>query len=233
MRCWQMAHDLESDGFAVLPGVARQHQLNELLALVMQAPRPIEHPSGVPFASRALLETVPRLNQTLQSTGITAIASAQLGLPAFPVDAIFLDKSVEANWTVPAHQDRVFPVADDSEGKHRIRDGVPYAEPDALTLGKLLALRIHFDPTDSTSGALCFVPGSHRDGVLSDAAIRRVPIAHFVPCPANVGDVVMMCPLTLHRSSPSQSQSHRRVLHVVYSTQPPSNGLNWRYVTNG
>jgi ectoine hydroxylase-related dioxygenase (phytanoyl-CoA dioxygenase family) len=164
----------------------------------------------------------------LQATGITALASARLGLPAFPVDAIFLDKSVEANWTVPAHQDRVLPVASDCEGKHRIRDGIPYAEPDAQTLSRLLALRIHFDSTDATSGALCFVPGSHRDGVLSDAAVSHVSLSSFIPCTAHAGDVILMRPLTLHRSSPSQGQGHRRVLHVVYAAYPPTLGLKWR-----
>jgi hypothetical protein len=43
-----------------------------------------------------------------------------------------------------------------------------------------------------------------------------------VPCTADVGDVLILRPLLLHRSSPSQGAGQRRVLHVVYGAQEPT-----------
>lgn len=111
---------------------------------------------------------------------------------------------------LPGHQDRIMPVDDDSRRKARIRDGFAYAEPDAHTLAQLVALRLHFDPTDADTGALCVVAGSHLSGVLSTAQIRDVPLESYAPCPAAPGDVLAMRPLLLHRSSPSRGEGVSR-----------------------
>jgi ectoine hydroxylase-related dioxygenase (phytanoyl-CoA dioxygenase family) len=151
-----------------------------------------------------------------------------LGADAFPVDALFFDKQEDANWAVPAHQDRQMPVATSSPGKVRARHGISYAEPQTETLAALLALRLHFDTTTAQSGALCLVPGSHRRGVLSSDDVLTVPPEQCVVCEASAGDVLMMRPLTLHRSASLVGSGQRRVLHVVYATAQPPDGLMWR-----
>lgn len=177
----------------------------------------LRHPSGVTFAARGLLEKVPALSAELETCGVNALAAAALGEAAVPIDAISFDKHADANWTVPAHQDRIVPVAESNASKRRVRDGVGYGEPARETLASLVALRIHFDATDGQTGALCLLPGSHLGGVLSAAEIQKIPLERFQPCPANAGDVLIMRPLLLHRSSPSRGDGHRRVLHVVYA----------------
>lgn len=142
-----------------------------------------------------------------------------LGDRAAPLDATFFDKHARANWTVPGHQDRIVAVAATTARKHRLRDGVAYAELDAITLAGLVALRIHFDPTDGETGALCVVPGSHLAGVMPSGQISNVPLDQYVPCAAGAGDVLILRPLLLHRSSPSRGEGQRRVLHLVYGTQ--------------
>ena len=142
-----------------------------------------------------------------------------LGNRAIPLDATFLDKHARANWTVPGHQDRVVAVATTTASKHRIRGGIAYAELDAKTLAGLVALRVHFDPTDGETGALCVVPGSHLNGVMPNGQILNVPLDQYVPCAAGAGDVLILRPLLLHRSSPSRGEGQRRVLHDVYGTQ--------------
>jgi hypothetical protein len=92
---------------------------------------------------------------------------------AFAASGLLLDKHARANWTVPGHQDRIVAVAATTARKHRIRDGIAYAELDAITLAGLVALRIHFDPTDGETGALCVVPGSHLNGVMPSAQPAR------------------------------------------------------------
>ena len=106
--------------------------------------------------------------------------------------------------------------------------GVAVSEASASTLARLLALRIHFDPADGDTGALFVLPGSHRGGILTPDQLRTVPLSAFVPCVADVGDVVLMRPLLLHRSPPSKGAGQRRVLHVVYATEQPDDGLRWQ-----
>lgn len=72
---------------------------------------------------------------------------------------------------------------------------------------------------DRETGALCVVPGSHLDGVMPSGQISDVPLDQYVPCAAGAGDVLILRPLLLHRSSPSRGEGQRRVLHVVYGTQ--------------
>ena len=147
---------------------------------------------------------------------------------AFPIDATFFDKQSRANWTVPAHQDRVLPVSETSQGIRRSRNGISYAEPRGEVLAQLLAVRIHFDPADANTGALALVPASHHAGVIPDAQVANIPLERYRPCCVAAGDVMLMRPLVLHRSSPSKGEGHRRVLHVVYATGEPGDRLKWR-----
>lgn len=211
-----------------LHGTSSSHQ-DGTVCCARQARRSLQGPSLIDRASvsrRAVFSG--RSNSYQSSCGLTALASRLLGHRAFPIDAMFFDKHAGANWTVPGHQDRLFPVSDDSSGKRRTRDGIAYAEPDRDTLADLLALRIHFDATDADTGALQVVPASHRNGVLTTAQILEVPVQRYVPCPAGPGDVLAMKPLLLHRSSPSKGTAQRRVLHVVYATRDPADGIRWR-----
>lgn len=220
--------ELERAGFLLVPKAIHDGAREELRAvdsaLVTSS---VQHRSGAAIAARGLLSKVPDLAALLDGGGVRALASSLLGAASFPIDAMYFDKHARANWTVPGHQDRVMAVADDSPQKGRVRDGVAYAEPTASVLANLLALRIHFDDTDGDTGALSVVPGSHRRGVLTAAQIREVPVAHYVPCAANAGDVLALRPLLLHRSSRSSGAGHRRVLHVVYAANGPGEGLHW------
>lgn len=121
------------------------------------------------------------------------------------------------------------PVLLDRDRKSRVaRDGVVVAEPSQATLARLLALRFHFDPTDAETGALFVLPSSHLRGVIDAEQVRALTLSSFVPCTAQPGDIMLMRPLLLHRSSPSSGDGHRRVLHVVYATEQPKDGLRWR-----
>jgi hypothetical protein len=222
--------ELENAGFELaLNVIARQARDDLLSATDMElVATSIHHRSGDPFAARGLLWKVGRLTALLESCGLTALASLLLGHRAFPIDATYFDKHARANWTVPGHQDRIFPVSDDSCRKRRVRDGIAYAEPDAGTLADLLALRVHFDETDTDTGALQVVPASHLNGVLTTVQILEIPVQRYIPCPAAPGDILAIRPLLLHRSSPFKGEGQRRVLHVVYATKDPADGIRWR-----
>lgn len=221
--------ELEAQGFVTMRGAVSAAQRLPLLGL-LDPDRLVgatKHRSGVVFAARHLMATVPVLRAELQACGIDALASSFLGASAFPVDATYFDKQSKANWAVPAHQDRVLPVLPDAKRSFRRAKGVAVSEPSTNTLARLVALRIHFDPTDGDTGALFVLPGSHRAGVLAPDQIKEVPLSSFVPCVAGVGDVIVIRPLLLHRSPPSKGVGQRRVLHVVYASEQPDDGLRW------
>lgn len=212
--------NLESAGYELKRATVGAECRGLLLGLTTPAAMSgaVHHRTGGAFAARGLLRKVPELRRQLEACGIDALASTVLGDRAVPIDATFFDKHARANWTVPGHQDRIMAIASTTKRKHRIRDGITYAELDAETLAGLVALRVHFDATDGDTGALCVVPGSHRNGILSNSQILEVPLERYVPCAAAAGDVLVLRPLLLHRSSPSRGDGQRRVLHVVYAT---------------
>lgn len=224
-----MLGELEERGFVLRRGVVPEPFRTRILAVCNPEgiPEALRYRSGVAFAARALLVAVPALEELLQEAGTTDLARSVLGARAFPIDAILFDKRVDANWTVPGHQDRSMPVADPVPPGGRLRGGVPYVQPSARVLAGLLALRIHFDPCGEDSGALQLVPGSHRLGVVSDHGLRDISLDRYETCSASPGDVLLMRPLVLHRSVPSKV-ARRRVLHVVYATDQPRDGYQWR-----
>jgi hypothetical protein len=187
------------------------------------------HPrSGVAYGLRGLLWSSRSLRPALEVAGIDRLADELLGARAFPIDAIYFDKTADANWTVPGHQDRLMPVAAGCVPATTIRGGIEYAEPSPATLAELIALRIHFDNVGVGAGALEVVPGSHRLGVLQVSSLREIPLADYRSCMASRGDVLAMRPLVLHRSGRRSADGRRRVLHVVYATKRPDEPLRWR-----
>ena len=183
-------------------------------------------------AARNLLWEQPGLPVALEYTGIDALASEVLGERATPVSAIFLDKTPGANWKVPGHQDLVVPVERqvDEPGftGWTTKRGTAHVQPPREVLEKLIAVRIHLDDAPAENGALAVVPGSHRRGVLGDADLGAIPPAAFTTCQAAAGDVLVMRPLLIHRSSPAVTPEHRRVLHVVYAADQPGREVRWK-----
>jgi hypothetical protein len=225
--------ELEANGFAIVPGAVGEAARQRLLSLLRPArlENAVRHRSGVVFACRHLLVHLPELAVELRRCGVNSLASQFIGKEAFPIDAVYFDKQSAANWAVPVHQDRVLPVATRSGDRHKTIRGVAVAEPSPATLTRLLALRIHFDPTDGENGALFVRPGSHTAGVLAPEHVQAAALTEFEPCLASAGDVLLMRPLLLHRSPPSRGEGQRRVLHVVYAAEQADNDLQWRSPT--
>ncbi len=211
------ADELSGHGFATVPSALDAEALARLLA-ACRFERGVTSRAGVVYAARYLLQQAPELELALAELGLHSLASEALGAPAAPIDATFFDKLASANWGVPAHQDRVHPVAEGGEGA-RQRGGVTVADLDASTLAAMVALRVHFDAADEGNGALSVLPGSHRRGLLDTEALRALARESFVPCCAEIGDVLLMRPLLVHRSPRSRTGSRRRVLHVVYGSR--------------
>jgi hypothetical protein len=183
-------------------------------------------------AARNLLWERAELRATLSYLRLDELASEALGEPAMPINLLLLDKTAEANWKVPGHQDRVLPVDAqvDEPGFEgwTTKQGVVHVEPPVAVLEKMVALRIHLDDCPASNGALAVIPGSHRGGKLGDAALAELPHDGYVPCEAAAGDVLVMRPLLVHRSSPAEAPTRRRVVHVVYAADHPGEKVRWK-----
>ena len=159
-------------------------------------------------------------------------ASQQLGCAVSPTKATYFDKTPDANWTVPWHQDLTITVNERHEidGFHhwRQKDGLWHVQPPISVLQNTIALRVHIDACPQENGPLRVIPGSHDDGVLTEEAIaQRVDATERIDLAVERGDVVAMAPLLLHSSLRARQPQHRRVLHLEYSSGALPVGLKW------
>lgn len=92
---------------------------------------------------------------------------------------------------------------------------------------QMLALRIHLDDASSTHGALRVIPGSHREGRLTNEQLRVRSSSNAVTCEALKGDVMIMRPLLIHASSACERPQHRRVIQIQYAGFDLPGGLRW------
>jgi hypothetical protein len=145
-------------------------------------------------------------------------------------------KSTTRNWAVPLHQDLSIPVAarvhDPWLRGWSEKEGGLYVQPPADLLQQLVALRLHVDDCRAEDGPLRVVPGSHRLGVLDDAALLQAAaharhVGAEAVCAAPRGSALVMRPLLLHGSSRATGTSARRVLHFVYGPRELPCGLSW------
>ena len=184
-------------------------------------------------ARRDLL-SLPVVREWLASDAVRALIEPHLGPGVFPVRGILFDKTATANWKVAWHQDRSIAVRERCEvagyGPWSVKDGVPHVQPPVAVLAGMLTLRLHLDDCDLDNGPLRVVPGSHRDGILSDTAIATaVAAGPVVNCCLPAGGVLLMRPLLLHASSAAMQPRHRRVIHVEFSADQLPEELSWAY----
>jgi hypothetical protein len=220
--------ELVESGFAVVDGLV---ETTALPALRAETDRLLGHAQRRGGARNVLDKS--DLLRDLARTGPPArLAAAVLGEQAQPTKLTVFDKSPQANWKVPWHQDLTIAVAARAEipgfGPWSTKEGVVHVQPPVEVLQQVLAIRLHLDDTPASNGALRVLPGSHRLGRLNDAqvdALRRDGAA--VVCPVAAGGAMLMSPLLLHASSAAVVPARRRVLHFEYSAAPLPGNLAW------
>lgn len=217
-----MDHDVERHGFAVASGVLdadEQRQLTTILGPVSSAGR------------RGLL-ALPAVARLARSLRVLALVRPHLPSEPVPVRAIYFDKSPEANWLVPWHQDLSLALRTRADvpgfGPWSTKDGIPHVQPPTELLQQMLTLRLHLDDADEFNGALRVLPGSHRLGRLSAQRIQQLRVEQpDLLCPVTAGGALLMRPLLLHASGRSTSSRHRRVLHIEYAAFALPDELQW------
>lgn len=163
---------------------------------------------------------------------LLSMAEKLLGGHVNFVRALFFDKTPEKNWSVAWHQDKTVTLNQHIElegwGPWSMKDGVRHVQPPAAVLNKMVTFRVHLDSADETNGCLKVIPGTHKYGILKQPEIDKIVRRKIaVPCVVEVGDAVVMRPHVLHSSCKAKQPSHRRVVHIEYSSHVLPAGILW------
>lgn len=147
---------------------------------------------------------------------------ANFGVDSKPVRMVSFNKSPEANWSVPWHQDRVIAVAKRRETSGYSnwvhKDGFWHCEPPFEILKSMIFVRVHFDACDKTNGAMSLALGSHQAALVDAVRAREIAEASEIEvCEAEAGDILVAKALILHRSSTAMKATSRRALRVDYA----------------
>lgn len=187
---------------------------------------------NVAFGVRNLLNIAPVIKDFANSESVNRLIKPFAGEKARIIRAIYFDKTPEANWKVPFHQDLTIAVKSRKEVEGftawTTKAGILHVQPPVSILENIVALRVHLDKTDEANGALRVVCGSHLFGRLNATEIRDMKNAQeIVTCNIEKGGAMLMRPLLLHASSSAINVSHRRVLHFEFSSEDLPRGLDW------
>jgi ectoine hydroxylase-related dioxygenase (phytanoyl-CoA dioxygenase family) len=155
-----------------------------------------------------------------------------IGRELVAVKATLFDKTVDSNWRVQWHQDRLIAIRERLDvvgyGPWSRKAGILHVEPPTSVLEQMLAVRVYLDQCGPEHGPLHVIPGSHEWGKLSDAEIpQRVAAGPGVEVLVPKGSLLLMRPLLLHASSQAIAADHRRVLHIEFAPAESISPLQW------
>jgi hypothetical protein len=228
-----IAQEVAAKGFAIVEVVLAPNEVGDLLSGLERLPDSESmRKHGSIFAVRNLFDVFPEILALAQSPQVRHLVDAILGVNSFPVRGILFDKTPNANWKVPWHQDVTIAVHATVEaegfGPWSMKAGVLHVQPPAHVLENMISLRLHLDNCDENNGALRVLPGSHLHGRIPEdrvAAIRAGATEYI--CEVGAGGALLMRPLLLHASSPSRLPQHRRVVHIDYASVDLPSGMCW------
>src|SRR4030095_767097 len=210
-----MQKETRDIGYSTFAGVL-SHQECDLIA------RRVKNASTMGRAGARNLMSNPVIADLAFDSRLLQLAADALGSKAQPFRATLFEKSGAANWHVLWHQDRALPMSRRFEsyewGPCTTKAGGLYALAPAWALKTVLALRVHLDASTLSNGPLQVIPNSHKDGVLSPAAIQRLMSTRAAEtCTVGRGGILAMRPLLLHSSTKARCDEPRRVIHIEYA----------------
>ncbi len=183
---------------------------------------------GLRNAEKKLVEVL----EYAESRELLGTASKYLDGQPRLVRAILFDKTEDSNWLVTWHQDKTVSVStkfgNSDWGPWSEKDGVLHVQAPSAVLNEMVTFRVHLDDSTKENGCLKVIPGSHREGVMSQARITEYTKGRSpIYCEASKGSALVMRPHILHASSKSTCSSPRRVLHLEYSSYQLPQGVAW------
>ena len=215
-------------GFVITEPLLDSQQVAELIWLIEADLHRDSKRGGV----RDVMNRVPPLALVARLPSVRLIVERVLGTGAFVVRSTLFDKTPGANWKVPWHQDVTIAVRERIEtagyGPWSTKESVTHVQPPTNVLKQMVTVRIHLDPCPRENGALRVMPRTHHLGRIDqNRAMDHVMEHETVCCEAAQGEAVVMRPLLLHASAPSQLPVHRRVLHFDFAIEDLAGGLEW------
>ena len=223
---------IESDGFAIVRDALGADLVSELgtaVESVTDGPG-VRSRNGI-YAIRNLLSLAPGVKHALGAPVLKSLVESSLGTGAFLVGASFFDRSREASWKVPWHQDATITVRERVEttgfGPWSVKAGIHHVQAPPHVLYALLSLRLHLDGCEEEQGALRVIPGSHNFGRLPTDSIPQFTRGAFQTCCVPKGGILAMKPLLLHASSAAATAERRRVIHLDFTARSLPAPLEW------
>ncbi|PCJ31708.1 MAG: hypothetical protein COA90_05435 [Gammaproteobacteria bacterium] len=224
-----MERDLsfEINGFEVHSSFLDNDSINEIIDEIESLDS--EYPKhGIRNAEKKLSSVKKLINSDL----LRDKAEIYLSGKAEVVRVIVFDKTPDKNWLVTWHQDKTISVSDNKNiagwGPWTLKDGIHHVQPKLEVLEDMVTFRIHLDEASEANGCLKIIPKSHRSGILRKSDQDRiVNESEEYICTAMQGDLLVMRPNLLHSSSKGTEPSHRRIVHVEYSSFQLPKGLEW------
>lgn len=225
-----MKEQIERKGFSVIPN-AIDNQIIKSLIEDLSKIESIRRDKGV-YGVRNLLNVSSMVREFSASKVVREIIEKYLSKEAKVVRAIYFDKTSEANWKVPWHQDLTIAVSEKIENKgFKIwtkKAGIHHVQPPTEVLERMLTLRFHLDDADETNGALKVFANSHKFGRLTATEISKLKSKErVILCKVKKGDCLLMKPLIVHSSSAGSQPNNRRVIHLEFSADNLPNGLQF------
>jgi ectoine hydroxylase-related dioxygenase (phytanoyl-CoA dioxygenase family) len=226
--------EIDENGFGILKKVVDDQTVSRLTIELgkLKPANSVSRRNESVYGVRNLLNLSPEIREFSASESVRKIAESLLGEKAEVVRAIFFDKTADANWKVPWHQDLTIAVKEKRTAQGfsvwTRKAGIQHVQPPVDLLEKMMTLWFHLDDADETNGALKVIPKSHKAGRLSAQEIKSMREANETClCSVKKGDCLIMRPLILHASSAGTSPKNRRVIHFEFSAEDLPNGLSW------
>ncbi|MCV6639100.1 phytanoyl-CoA dioxygenase family protein [Candidatus Albibeggiatoa sp. nov. NOAA] len=215
---------IQHHGFALCPAVLDAETITQLSKKL--------HIEGALHGIRDVFNKYPIVRQLAESKPILQLVRSILGDSAFPVKALYFNKTLGHNWNVAWHQDLNITVKQQiyMNGFHKwsIKQGIYHVQPPVSLLENMLTLRIHLDDASKDNGALRVISGSHKHGKIGKQDLsQKIKQDDVVICEAQAGDVLLMRPLLLHASHKNLSLNQRRVIHIEFAAQALPEPLQW------
>ncbi len=220
----------ETNGFSIIPNTISDEIIANLLDDLSSLPIH-QNKRGI-YGVRNLLTLLPDVREFASSKIVRKIVEKYLGKEAKIVRAIYFDKTENANWKVPRHQDLTIAMREKIDTKGftvwTMKAGIHHVQPPIKFLERMLTLRFHLDDADETNGALKVFASSHKSGRLDATKIQVVKSNNTATLRViKKGDCLLMKPLIVHSSSSGTIPKSRRVIHFEFSADNLPNGLQF------
>lgn len=227
--------EINSEGFTIINDIYSENEIEKLISLIEDVTENDSEnvtfrKSQDLFAIRQFHKEIPETLPYIFNQKLKNIIESNFGKGYFITKSIYFDKPEKSNWFVAYHQDLTISVNKKVEIENfenwTIKQNQFAVQPPKEILEDNFTIRIHIDKTTKDNGALKVINNSHSKGILR---IENLNFKHEkeTVCEVEKGGIMIMKPLLFHASNKTTNNERRRVIHIEFSKQNLSEGLEW------